>query len=206
MIALSADIALGGADKTVFAALHEDAWFANLTVFPGVETKDGRKLAGLLAAERRDGADVSVDLTGGWGAAVLEALKHDLALASTGLVASARSSGRTADGRLGFANCRAEWWWRFREALDPQAGDSIKLPPDPRLAAELAAPTWRLKGTDILVEEKAAIRKRIGGSTDRADAVVQAWSRREAVLLAQRCRPPPGGWTRVEDDEYSLEW
>ncbi len=113
---------------------------------------------------------------------------------------------RTGDGRFGFANCRAEWWWRFREALDPEVGDDIKLPPDTRLAAELAAPTWRLRGTDILVEEKAEIRKRLGGSTDRADAVIQAWSRRDAALLQQAGRAPPGGWPDVEDDGYILDW
>ena len=206
MIAMSADIAMGGTDKTVFAALHEDAWFAPLTVYPGEKTNKGRTLAGLLASQRRNGADLSVDLTGGWGAAVIEALTLDLGLSATGLVASARSSVRTADGRFGFANCRAEWWWRFREALDPESGDGIKLPPDTRLATELAAPTWRLKGTDILVEEKMQIRKRLGGSTDRADAVIQAWSRRGQVLQKNPGRAPPGGWPDVAAETEVLDW
>jgi hypothetical protein len=207
MIALSADIAMGGRDDTVLAALHEDAWFAPLVARAGVDTKNGRAIAALMAAQRQNAADLSLDLTGGWGAAAREALQDDLGLACAGLVASARSPARTADGRFGFLNQRAAWWWRFREALDPQTGDGVMLPPDPRLAAQLTAPRWRLKGTDVQIEEKEEIRKRLGTSTDRADAVIQAWSRREAALQGARAGAmPAGGWPAAEDDEDLLVW
>lgn len=207
MIALSADIAMGGRDDTVLAALCEDAWYAPLTARRGIDTTDGRAVAALMAAERRNMADLSVDLTGGWGAAARDALAGDLGLACTGLVASAGSSARTGDGRFGFLNQRAEWWWRFREALDPQSGAGVKLPPDQRLAAELAAPRWRLKGTDIQIEDKHEIRRRLGTSTDRADAVIQAWSRRNAALTADlAAAAPPGGWRTAADDEDVLVW
>jgi hypothetical protein len=43
------------------------------------------------------------------------------------------SHGKTKDGQLDFANRRAETWWRFHEALDPDQPDGavIALPPDP---------------------------------------------------------------------------
>jgi hypothetical protein len=206
MIALSADIAMGGRDDTVLAALHEAAWFAPLVTRRGIDTTSGRTIAALIASERLDNADLSVDLTGGWGAAAREALQNDLGMACNGLVASAGSPARTADGRFGFMNKRAEWWWRFREALDPHSGEAVKLPPDPRLAAELAAPRWQLKGTSVLIEDKDEIRRRLGTSTDRADAVVQAWSRRENALAASRVGAPAGGWQSAEDDEDLLVW
>jgi len=207
MIALSADIAMGGRDDTVLAALHEDGWFAPPVARAGVDTKNGRAIAALMAAQRLNAADLSLDLTGGWGAAAREALQNDLGLACAGLVASARSPARTADGRFGFLNQRAAWWWRFREALDPQTGDGVMLPPDPRLAAQLTAPRWRLKGTDVQIEEKEEIRKRLGTSTDRADAVIQAWSRREAALQGSRAGAMPAdGWPVVEKDEDLLVW
>ena len=205
MIALSADIAMGGRDDTVLAALHEDAWFAPLVARRGIDTSNGRTIAGLIASERRNGADLSVDLTGGWGAAAREALQRDLGLACAGLVASGRSSARTADGRFGFLNQRAEWWWRFREALDPDGGDGIALPPDTRLAAELCAPTWKLRGTDVQIEDKGEIRSRLGGSTDRADAVIQAWSRRQA-LPPGMAGAPSGGWDEAAEDDRLLVW
>jgi len=75
--------------------------------------------------------------------------------------------------------------WKLREALDPRNGEGIALPPDKRLAAQLAAPTWRLKGNAIAIESKEEIRKRLGASTDDADAVILAWSQREDVLRRQ---------------------
>ena len=88
-------------------------------------------------------------------------------------------------GQLTFLNMRAELLWKLREALDPHNGEGIALPPDKRLAAQLAAPTWRLRGNAIAIESKEDIRKRIGGSTDDADAVALAWHLREQALRLQ---------------------
>ena len=55
-----------------------------------------------------------------------------------------------------FANKRAEAWWRFREALDPdqEGGSVIALPPDPQLRADLAAPVYEVGPRGILIESK----------------------------------------------------
>ena len=93
-----------------------------------------------------------------------------------------------------FANKRSELWWQFREALDPVTGDAIALPPDRRLAAQLAAPTWTLRGSAIVIESKEDIYKRLGTSTDDADAVVLALHRREdALRRPTRGKLSPGG-------------
>ena len=50
------------------------------------------------------------------------------------------------------------------------------LPDDDRLIGELAAPKWTVhNGSVIVVESKDEIRKRLGRSTDRADAVISAF-------------------------------
>jgi hypothetical protein len=77
-------------------------------------------------------------------------------------------------GRLGFANRRAEIWWRFREALAPERVPKVELPPDQRLFADLTAPRYRVTARGIQVEEKPEIKKRLGRSPDRGDAVVLA--------------------------------
>ena len=71
---------------------------------------------------------------------------------------------KTKDGQLSFANRRAETWWRFREALDPDQPDgaTIALPPDPEFRADLCTPTWKLTARGILLESKDDIRKRLG--------------------------------------------
>ena len=98
---------------------------------------------------------------------------------------SAASAERTRDNQLEFNNVRAQLWWQFREALDPLQGDNIALPPDVRLATQLAAPTCKLRGSAIVIESKDEIRKRLGSSTDDADAVVLAWHKREDAVRRQ---------------------
>src|SRR3954454_17002668 len=84
----------------------------------------------------------------------------------------------TKDRQLAFANKRAEAWWNFREALDPDQpdGSAIALRPDPELRADLCTPTWKLTARGILLESKDDIRKRLGRSPGKADAVVMGWS------------------------------
>jgi hypothetical protein len=91
--------------------------------------------------------------------------------------------------------------WRLREALDPVHGDNIALPPDRRLAAELTAATWSLRGDKILVESKDDIRKRLGVSPDRADAVMLAWHKRDqALFMAEHGSKLNREWAYQVDD------
>ena len=88
----------------------------------------------------------------------------------------------------------------------PGAGDGIALPPDRRLAAQLAAPTWKLRGNAILIESKEDIRKRLGTSTDDADAVILAWHKRDQALRRQSGeRLDPGSGTRSTEDGWEHE-
>ena len=81
----------------------------------------------------------------------------------------------TRDRQLKFVNKRAETWWKLREALDPTYGSNVALPPDPSLRADLTSPTWKLTPRGIQIESKDEIRKRLGRSPDKGDAVVLAW-------------------------------
>jgi len=117
------------------------------------------------------------------------------------VVFSEASVARSKDGLLTFANKRSQLWWQFREALDPVQGDRLAPPPDRRLAAQLAAPTWKLRGNAIVIESKDAIRKRLGTSTADADAVILARHRRDDAprrKAGRRLNPGrhlgPGGW------------
>jgi hypothetical protein len=76
-----------------------------------------------------------------------------------------------------FTNTRSAALWLFREALDPgqPGGSPIMLPPDPKLVADLTAPTFKPTGHGIDVESKEKVCARLGRSTDRGDAVMMAW-------------------------------
>jgi hypothetical protein len=126
---------------------------------------------------------VIVDVGGGYGGGVTIRLK-DNGMEPVSFVASWESIEKTKEGQLAFANKRAEVWWKFREALDPDQpdGSAIALPPDPELRADLCAPTWKLGARGILLESKDGssgfgnLRQRLGRSPGKGDAVVMAWS------------------------------
>ena len=55
-----------------------------------------------------------------------DAAARDNGIAHGAFNGAGKSTAKTIDGRLGFVNKRAEAWWRFREALDPdQKGGSV---------------------------------------------------------------------------------
>lgn len=181
MTTLGVDVAQGGPDSTVLAPLY-GVWFDQMKVHKGIDTKDGPAVAGLVVSELRDGAQVNMDLTGGWGISAKDQL-HGNKIRVKGIVFSAGSVERTADGKFGFLNMRSELWWKFREALDPYNRIDLALPPGTKLKAQLAAPHWKLRGDKIVIESKEDIRARLGSSTDEADAGIMAWHEREAVAL-----------------------
>jgi hypothetical protein len=79
-------------------------------------------------------------------------------------------------------NHRAEAWWKFRERLDPVCPTKVALPVDQRLFADLSAPRYRVGARGIQVEDKAEIKKRLGRSPDRGDAVVLAAMRTSTFI------------------------
>lgn len=116
----------------------------------------------------------------GIGAGVRDKLRRD-GVATVGFNASVQSDRTDKFGEFRFINDRAAAWWHLRELLDPSqpGGSQIALPDDPQLLQELVAPTWKVRTGSgvgkIQIEEKAEIRKRLGHSTDSADAVVMAF-------------------------------
>ena len=164
MTTLGVDVAQGGADDTVLAALH-GTWFAPLIKRRGIDTTNGPAVAALVVEHVRDGAQVVIDLTGGWGGSARDHLAAQ-GMRVEPVVFSGASRERTRDGQLTFLNKRAELWWKFREALDPVHRRRDRAAAGPRLAAQLAAPTWTLRGNAIVIESKEEMRKRLG-SVDR---------------------------------------
>lgn len=171
MDALGVDPARGGRDNTVLSPRH-DTWFARQLVYPGTSTPDGPAVAGLAVVAVKDGAPIHVDVIG-VGASVYDHL-NQAKVHVVPMNGSSESRARDRSGALSFANLRAEWWWRMREALDPVHGENLALPPDRELLADLCAPRWKLVGGKILVERKEDIIARLGRSPDKGDGAVYA--------------------------------
>jgi hypothetical protein len=173
MTSIGVDVAGGGADQTVIACRYK-TWFDHLITRKGIDTKDGPLTAGLIVQHMRDACEIVIDTGGGWGNSAFDHLKHQ-SVKVRGVTGASGSTSRTRDRQLGFVNKRAETWWKFREALDPSYGNGLALPPDPQLRADLTSPTWKLTPRGVQIESKDEIRKRLGRSPDRGDAVVLAW-------------------------------
>lgn len=189
MTALAIDPAGGGKDSEEIATRHGN-WFAPIATETGPQTADGSAAAARVIQHRRNRCGVIVDVGGGYGGSVTLRLK-DNEIHRLPFLGSSASTKRTKDGQLTFANKRAESWWAFREALDPDqdGGSLIAIPPNAELRADLCAPTWKLTQRGILVESKEELRKRLGRSTGKGDAVTMVWSEGErAVALAEKQR------------------
>lgn len=184
LTALGVDVARGGRDRTVLTA-RAGVWVAPQILEAGADTPDGgavvARIVRCLAEDKGARAEaprgeakvpVLIDVIG-VGAAVYD-LARERGLAAVALNGAAASPARDRSGQLGFANRRAEWWWRLREALDPEAGDGLALPPEPELLADLSAPRWRLTAAGIRIEGKDEIIRRIGRSPDRGDSLAYA--------------------------------
>lgn len=171
MDSLGVDVARGGRDQTILARRH-GMWFDVPLVHPGAQTPDGPKVAGLSIAARRDDAVIHIDVIG-VGSSPYDFLNGaDQQVVGVNVSEAATATDRS--GRLKFKNLRSQLWWQFREALDPDNNTGICLPPDPRLLADLCAPTWTLKGSTIYVASRDEIIAKIGRSPDYGSAYVLA--------------------------------
>lgn len=185
MSVLSHDVALGGGDANTRARRHGH-WYDEVLSERLTGNVDPIDLAATDIALMRDGCGIVIDMGGGYGSGVYSHLKNNVkGIVLFGHNGAAASGKRTRDGKLKFANKRSEVHWRFREALEPNLGEPVALPPDPELLADLAAPTWKLTPRGIVVEEKTAIKARLGRSPDKGDAVINAWSYGESSVATR---------------------
>ena len=174
MTSIGVDVARGGKDKTSLAPRYLN-WFDKVRTFPGTDTPDGQSTAMQVLLVIRDKAQAVVDVIG-VGSSAYDALDGNEMVTRVPYNGSASSYKKDKSGTLSFVNKRAEDHWMLREALDPANQEEICLPPDPELKADLCAPRWTPKKNGIQVESKEDIKKRIGRSPDKGDAVIMAAS------------------------------
>jgi hypothetical protein len=184
LTAIGLDVAHGGKDQTVIA-LRYGNYFARLAAHPGRETPDGSSAAALVVPLYEPGSTLNVDVIG-YGASAHERLAdkppEGYGLPARPINFAERSEFKDRSGRFRMVNVRAEAFWRLREALDPEGGDDLALPPDPELLADLCAPIYQITPSGIRIEDKLAIKARIGRSPDKGDAVALA-------MLPERPKP-----------------
>jgi hypothetical protein len=175
MTAMAIDPAGGGADAAEIVWRH-GGWYGQIVTVRGPETSDGSMMAAHAIRHRRNQCPVIIDAGGGYGGAVTQRLA-DNNIPATPFNGARESNEVTNDAaKLAFYNKRAEAWWRFREALNPdqEGGSAICLPHDDELKADLASVHWEMTARGIKIEAKDDIRRRIGRSPGKGDAIVLA--------------------------------
>jgi len=165
------DVARSGKDKSVVAVRHGDI-IVSITAFPrGDLMETTGRVKGILDRDLECRAMVDVI---GLGAGVYDRLREQ-GLKADPFNAARKVTQKDRTGQFGFLNLRSAGWWRLGEMLNPAYGATLALPPDDELAGDLTSLHKKfMSDGKIQVEPKDDVRKRIGRSTDRGDAVMQA--------------------------------
>lgn len=176
MTALGVDVADGGGDDNVAAPWY-DYFLDELKVVNGKDAPESSDVASFVVKHRRNGCPVGMDMGGGYGGAP-KLILNDSGIDVTPFKGALGTEKLDRSGQLGFTNLISYAYWLFREALDPDqdGGSKVMLPMDQGLLSDLSAPTYETvhyKGKlCVRKESKDSIKKRIGRSPDRGDAVV----------------------------------
>lgn len=186
------DVARGGRDRMVIER-RRGTWFAEPKQIAGVNVEDGGAAAAYIYNELKGEAHIgyiNIDVIGvGTSAydstkAMFPGITHPInaSMASDYVV---KSKGENPQAILRMKNTRAEYHWRLREALDPVNGENLALPPGSEIVADLCAANYKvLAGGVIQIEEKEAIKGRIGRSPDTGEAIMLAYHEPKTAVSA----------------------
>jgi len=166
------DVARGGQDKTTKCDRY-DNYFDEVKVWPGVATPDGPTVAALVEGELEgEPAYINIDVIG-VGSSAYDSLKPMYKRVNP-INAGERSDYRDRSGKYKMRNVRAEYYWRMREALDPDHGEDPALPPGNEVVADLCSARYKVTTAGIQIESKEEIKERIGRSPDVGEAILLA--------------------------------
>jgi len=177
-----------GGDRFARVRRH-GTWFSYADFWIGQDVNTGPKGAHKASEGIPSGVPYSIDTTGDHSC-------YDsmvgMGLQVTGLNVANKSGARDKSGFLTFRNLRTELFWRFREALDPESGSGLALPPSKGLKRELCSMEFEvLMGGVIAVEPKDKIIEKIGRSPDEAEATVYAAC---SASVRRNVKPKSGAW------------
>lgn len=173
-VACGIDVARGGKDDTVLAPF-DGRQIDSLVCIPGENTPTGLRtvqLADKYLLVHKKTMKIYIDANT-WGADAYQQFKI-AGYTAYPVNASVKTNQRDLTRKFEFFNLRAQLYWRARELLRPEADFKIALPKDRQLLIELCAFKFSIENGKIRLEEKADVKKRLGRSPDRADAVVMA--------------------------------
>lgn len=179
---LGVDVAGMGRDSTVYVE-REGQWCSPFTVHNSGGAAEHMRIVGNIVARRRVCPDMyaSID-TIGEGAGVYSRLcevdNPRYAVSCKYSEGAKRLDRDLTDltGQYRFMNMRAYLFWCVREWLNPKNDTGAMLPPDTRFDEEASEIRWSFRSDGrIIIEPKDDIKKRLGRSPDRFDALANTF-------------------------------
>lgn len=172
LTAAGLDPARGGSDNMALAKRYGN-WFDEITAWPGIIVKDGPIAAEFVrqALGNEIPGVINIDVVA-IGSSAYDSLKTMYKVNPVN--ASGSSAYKDRSGRLKMRNIRAEYYWRMRDALDPEFGDDVALPPGNEIIADLCSARYNVFVSGVLIEGKDEIKKRIGRSPDKGESLLLA--------------------------------
>lgn len=177
------DVAEFGVDANV-ACFRYGGYVAQFLTWRGLDVLETADKAA-KEAQARNARISFVDATG-LGAGVTPGMrrywqKHQYDGQARAIMVASAPTFKADEGE--FALLRDQLWWLCREWLrtDPTA----MLPPDDGLADELCSPTYQVRGGKIRVTPKDVLKKLLGRSPDKADALCLTFAPERPVRVAR---------------------
>lgn len=179
---LGVDVAGMGRDASVFCE-RKGAWVGKFDALNSGGRADHMRVAGTIVDRLHYHPKMLVSIdTIGEGAGVFSRcveLEGEAPFISCKYSAAAKERDRDLTditGQYRFLNLRAYLFWAVRDWLNPRNGFRAMLPPDDALDAEAAEIKWEFRSDGrIVIEPKEDIKKRLGRSTDRFDALANTF-------------------------------
>lgn len=188
---LGVDVARFGDDLTILAQINGNG-LTELLTYSGLPLDKTTRIVDNYIKHpdtRTDPSHVHIDSVG-LGAGVVDNLRGQTPPLPVVEVVSGAKPIYRADSYYKFKDIRSQMWWEFREKI--RKGE-FHLPDSPDMQAlvgDLTAPKYKMSSDRVIqVESKSDIKKRIGRSTDRGDAVVMAAFDMPLVLPSSKLAP-----------------
>ena len=182
-----ADIARMGDDKTTFVKSSgnwfKDEWIRTYDNFDTAQVAN--KLIRYLSLEIIIPENCGID-TVGLGAGVYDNMKEK-GYKAVEVISGAKAT--KSHETFEFKNLRSQMWWQFRE--DCKKGKIRLNSNDEELLTDLSAPRYKIVNEKMIqVESKEDIKKRIGRSPDKGDALVYCNAMRSGIIKSRPTLKP----------------
>ncbi len=175
-VRLGVDVAGMGRDKSVLVP-RQGNWVPEIKSHNSGGKADHMAVAGMVVQYLDDDKAKAFIDTIGEGAGVYSRLEE---LDYSNVYSCKNSEGvrgkHDITGQYSFANMRAYLFWCVRDWLNPKNGYHPALPPDDELMEEATDIHWAFQSDGkIIMEKKEDIKKRLGRSPDKFDALASTF-------------------------------